>query len=182
MAERTDERTREDEVGVDTDLGSIMGEDTDATTSDTDLGSIMGDDTGATDTDTTGGLRGRLRRRVGSIFSIGTFGIALVLTLVLAFVVGGIVPFVPDNISGLVGVFLGGFALGTVSSDRHYLEVGTAALMTGALIVLLSNFMVAVFGPGAPLVAFGAGTSGVAGVLGYYFGRDLRAGLTRDLE
>lgn len=180
MAERTDERTREDEVGVDTDLGSIMGEDTDTTTSDTDLGSIMGDDTEATDTN--GGLRGRLKRRVGSIFSIGTFGIALVLTVVLAFVVGGIVPFVPDNISGLVGVFLGGFALGTVSSDRHYLEVGAAALTTGALIVLLSNFMVAVFGPGAPLVAFGAGTSGVAGVLGYYFGRDLRAGLTRDLE
>ncbi|QSG07186.1 hypothetical protein [Halapricum desulfuricans] len=163
MAERTDQLSRDDEVG-DVDLDAIMNEQPDS------------------EPDTSGGLRSRIRRRVGSVFSIKTFGIALALTIGLAFVVSAVVPFVPDNFSGLVGVFLGGGAIGLASDARRYFEVGSAALMAGALIVLLSNFTIAVFGPGVPLVALGAGSSGVAGLLGHYVGRDLRAGLTREIE
>ncbi|QSG10098.1 hypothetical protein [Halapricum desulfuricans] len=165
MAERTDQLSRDDEVG-DVDLDAIMNEQADTTD----------------ESDTSGGIRGRIGRRVGSVFSIRTFGLALVLTIGLAFVVSAVVPFVPDNLTGLVGVFLGGGAIGLASDARRYLEVGAAALMAGALTVLLSNFTIAVFGPGVPLVALGAGSSGVAGLLGHYVGRDLRAGLTREIE
>lgn len=168
MAERTDQLSREDDAG-EVDLDAIMDDQPDTTNED------VADDT-------SDGFRSRLGRRFGKLFSIRTFGIALVLTIALAFVAGAIVPFVPDNITGLFGVFLAGMTVGVGSADRRYLEVGAAALMAGALTILLSNFTIAVFGPGVPLVAIGAGSSGVAGLVGHYVGRDLRAGLTRDIE
>lgn len=166
MAERTDQLSREDDVS-EVDLDAIMDEQPDAT---------------ETHTDTSGGIRGRIGDRIGNVFSVQTFALALVLSVALAFVSGAVVPFVPDNVTGLVGIFLAGGAIGVGSDSRRYLEVGAAALMTGALTILLSNFTIAVFGPGAPLVAVGASSSGIAGLLGHYVGRDLRAGLTRDIE
>jgi len=169
MAERTDQLSREDEVG-EVDLDAVMGEQPDVT------------ETTKAETDTSRGIRGRIGRRIGSVFSVRTFGIALVLSVTLAFVAGAVIPFIPDNVTGLVGIFLAGAVIGAGSGNRHYLEVGAATLMTGALTILLSNFTIAVFGPGVPLVAVGASTSGIAGLLGHYVGRDFRSGLTRDIE
>lgn len=180
MAERTDQRTREREASADVDLGL----DGDASTQ-TDFGSEFGSDFGTEEStgtsDSSGWIRGRISRRLGSLFSVRSFGITLLVTIVMAFLAGGFVPFVPDNVGGLVGVFGAGFALGVGSSERHYLEVAAATLMAGAITALLSSLNLMLLGAGMPLVALGAGASGVAGVAGYYFGRDLRSGLTRDI-
>lgn len=180
MAERTDQRTRDSEVDLDADFGSSS----DGGGVDTDFGSVLGtdEDVTATATDTGGGgIRGRVGQRVDSIFSVRTFTIALLVTVILSFVAGAVVPIVPSNISGLLGVFAGAFGIGLVSEDRHYLEIGAATLMTGAVTSLLGNLTLTLLGAGVPLVAFGAGASGLAGLAGHYFGRDLRAGLTEDI-
>ena len=83
--------------------------------------------------------------------------------------------------SSLLGVFAAGFLLGAVQNERQYLEVGAATLMSGAITALVSNLLVAFLGAGIPLVAIGAGASGIAGLLGHYFGRDLRDGLSREI-
>ncbi|MFW6018063.1 MAG: hypothetical protein ACOCPX_04520 [Halapricum sp.] len=177
MAERTDQMSRENDIG-EVDLDAIMSEDSDSDAITDDRPAAAEDRTA----ETSGGIRARLAPRVGRLFSIKTFVVALVLTIGLAFVASAVVPFVPDNVTGLLGIFLGGSVIGLWSDSRRYLEVGAAALMAGALTVLLSNFTLAVWGPGGPLVAIGAGSSGIAGLLGHYVGRDLRAGLTREIE
>jgi len=169
MAERTDQLSYEDEAS-EVDLNTIVDDRSDVA------------ETADTDTDTSSGIRARIGARIGNVFSIQAFVLAVVLSVGLAFAAGAVIPFVPDNIAGLVGIFLAGGVIGTGSGSRRYLEVGAAALMTGALTILLSNFTVAVFGPGAPLVAVGATSSGIAGLVGHYVGRDFRAGLTRDIE
>ena len=177
MAERTDQVNHEDDAG-EPDLDAIMSEEPVADAITDDQLAVDEDATGNTDS----GIRTRLAQRLGRIFSIKTFAVALVVTIGLAFVSSAVVPFVPDNVTGLLGVFLGGSAIGLGSDGRRYLEVGAAALMAGALTVLLSNVTLAVWGPGGPLLAIGAGSSGIAGLIGHYVGRDLRAGLTRDVE
>jgi hypothetical protein len=175
MAERTDQRTRErdadldptlDDAGVQTEFGSDFGATREESTNEADSG---------------GGIRSRMSERLGSIFSVEAFAVTLVLTVVFSFLASGLIPLVPDNIGGLLGVFGAGFALGAASSERHYLEVATATLFTGAITALLSNLTLTLLGAGVPLVALGAGASGLAGVAGYYFGRDFRSGLTREI-
>jgi len=46
---------------------------------------------------------------------------------------------------------------------------------------LLGNVVLALVGAGAPLVTVGIGGGVLAAVLGHYFGRDLRVGLTREV-
>lgn len=186
MAERTDQRTREREADLDPTLddGPVQ----------TDFGSELGTDFGtdvgaaqepAAESDSSGGIRGRIRQRLGGVFSVQAFTTTLVLTVVFAFLAGVFVPLVPDNISGLLGVFGAGFALGVGSSERHYLEVAAATLFTGAIAALLStvftNLTAIMLGVGVPMMALGTGASGLAGVAGYYFGRDFRSGLTREI-
>jgi hypothetical protein len=177
MAERTDQRTRDRDTSADLDLG--LDDETDGTT---DLSSGFGiEQESSVESDSSGGIRGRISERLDSIFSIESFGITLLVTVVMAFVAGAFIPFVPDNVSGLLGVFGAGFALGAASSDRHYLEVAAATLLAGAITALLSSLKLTLLGMGMPLIALGAGASGVAGVAGYYFGRDLRTGLSKEI-
>ncbi|WP_157513248.1 hypothetical protein [Halapricum sp. CBA1109] len=105
----------------------------------------------------------------------------LLVTTVLSFVAGTVVPLVPGNVAGLLGVFAAGFLLGAVDDDRHYLEVGLASAFAGVLTAVLGNLVLTVAGLGVPILAAGATASGVLGLLGHYVGRDLRDGLTREL-
>jgi len=189
MAERTDQRTREEDIdedigldeefGVDDGFGEFGSDNAVEAESTENSGGFREKLPGGGSKQERKGLRGRIADRIGGIFSIRSFGVALVLTVALAFVAGSLIPVVPA--SSLLGVFAAGFLLGAVGDERQYLEVGAATLMSGAITALVSNLLVAFLGAGIPLVAIGAGASGVAGLLGHYFGRDLRDGLSRDI-
>ncbi|PSP56113.1 hypothetical protein BRC82_02985 [Halobacteriales archaeon QS_1_67_19] len=125
----------------------------------------------------------RLQRRLGRIFSPRVFLYAL---LVLG---GGMVAgnaFVPlpvaDSLAGLLGVFVGAFALGLAVQRSTILESAAAGAVAAGLTTVLGHLALTAFGgAGVPLAAFGAGTGLLAGALGAYLGGDLREGLTADV-
>ena len=125
------------------------------------------------------GRLGGLRRRVGGVFSPRTFLLALVVTLG-GFLLGGLVPLI-GGVAGLVGIFAAGFLLG-VLGQRGYLELFVAGAATAGVGLLLDQLVLSVVGGFAvPVAAVGATAGAVVAVLGHYFGRDLRDGLTRSL-
>ncbi|WP_248896850.1 hypothetical protein [Haloplanus halobius] len=122
---------------------------------------------------------GRLRR----VFAPRQFLLALALSIA-GLVAGSAVPVV-----GIVGRFLGvalaGFCLAFVDSERRYVEAGLAGALAAGAGFVLSAFTSA-FAPiaadyGLRIAGVGVTAGLVAALLGHYFGRDLRAGLTRDL-
>lgn len=84
-------------------------------------------------------------------------------------------------VGDLLGIVAGTFLSGVATSRRHYVESGLAGLVAGGTATLLGNLALSLVGVGLPLVAVGAAAGGLAGLVGHYFGRDLRDGLTRDL-
>jgi hypothetical protein len=89
---------------------------------------------------------------------------------------------VPLPGAGLLGVVLGAFLLGLVSSKRRYLFLLLSGGLAAGLNTLFGSLTLAFLaGLAAPLAALGAGGGVVAALLGHYFGRDLRAGVTRDV-
>ncbi|OLZ41732.1 hypothetical protein A6E15_12385 [Natrinema saccharevitans] len=81
----------------------------------------------------------------------------------------------------LIGMFAVAFFVGLVASKRRYLEVGIAGVSVGGVAAVLNNAVLAAVGSGQSLVAVGATVGLLAAVVGYYFGRDLRDGLARDV-
>lgn len=193
MSERTDERTVDDgdgdvEVGFDDDE---LGVDVDALTggpepsSDT-AGSTPSSDTGGSGGSVLGGLS-RLRPSVSvpnplaKLPSGRSVLLAFVVVLVSMFA-AGMIPLI-GMFSGFLGVFAGAFALGLVSGKSRYIEFALAGAAVAGLSALQGVFRLAILSDIglAPFAAFGAGTGLLAAVLGHYFGRDLRDGLTRDV-
>lgn len=82
----------------------------------------------------------------------------------------------------VIGTFLTAFVIGLVASKRRYLEMTAAGVSVGAIAAVLNNAILAAAGSGQTLVAIGATVGILAAVGGYYFGRDLRDGLGRELE
>lgn len=176
----------DDELGVDVDAltsGPGAGTPPDGRPdSDTQSGSTTGERSRPR-------LRGRLRlgERLGGLVrnplpsppSPRSFVLSLAVTVVFMFVGGQLVPL---PASGLLGVFTGAFILGVVSARRRYLELGVSgAVAAGLSWVVGSITLAALAGLAVPLAAFGAGSGAIAALLGHYFGRDLRDGLTRDV-
>lgn len=126
-----------------------------------------------------GRLFAPVRSRLSSLFSPGTFLVGAGFSLVGVLVLGSILPL--GGIGDLLGIALMAFLYGLVSSEAGYLEVGAAGAVVAGLWSLLGNLVVTLLGVGAPIVAVGFVGGAVAAVLGQYFGRDLRDGLTRDL-
>jgi hypothetical protein len=126
------------------------------------------------------GIRGRVGSRARSLFSPRLFVAALLLSAFGVFVGSAFLP-IPG--SALLGVFLAMFAFGLVVSEGRYAEAtlagGTAvagsAVLDLAVVAFLGGF-------GLPLAALGGLLGGAVGAVGNYFGRDLRHGLTRDVE
>jgi hypothetical protein len=123
----------------------------------------------------------RIRDRAGQRLGLSKRGIVFsaVVALVGVVLFGSLIPF--GLVGNLLGLFVAGFIYGTVASDSRYLSVGLAGTVAGGLVSVLGNLTLTLLGPGVPIVAVGAVGGLVAGVLGHYFGRDLRDGLTRDL-
>jgi len=138
---------------------------------------------------TTGEPGGGLRSRLPSSpsfsrpslplprFTVRGLGLSLVVSVVAFVATSLVVPL--GGIAGLVGIFVAAFGLGLVGRG-HYLELAVAGAGTAAAGTLLSQlFIAAVADLTVPLAAVG-GTAGLlSAVLGCYFGRDLRDGLTR---
>lgn len=139
----------------------------------------------------SGGRLSGVKRRASRVFSPRSFLVALVAVVVgiaAGGFLGGLIPFL-GTVGQVVGVAAGTFVLGLLRARRSYLEV-TAAGAVAATLVVLSSTLNGAFLPvgvdvlqqyGLALASIGAGTGAAAAVLGYYFGRDLRDGLTKSL-
>jgi hypothetical protein len=126
-----------------------------------------------------GGIGSWIRSKLGALGSTQGLVISMVLALGGA-MAGGLLPL--GIVGNALGIFLGGFVYGMVAGEHHYLEFGLAAALIAALIAVFGNLVMTIAGPGIPIVLVGAGLGLVAGLVGHYFGRDLRAGLVRDIE
>ncbi|MFB6140459.1 MAG: hypothetical protein ABEJ26_08505 [Halosimplex sp.] len=177
----------DDELGVDVDaLTSGPGGDTGGTGAGPDSASASR--SGGRAEKSGPGLLSRLKPSVGrpklapNLPSGRSFLLAFVL-VIGGMLAGSAVPLV-GTFGSAVGIFAGAFVLGLASGTRRYFPVavaGAAAAMVsvwqGAFFrfAMLSDVGLAQF------AAVGATTGIVVALLGHYFGRDLRAGLTRDV-
>lgn len=123
---------------------------------------------------------GVVRSRLGSVATKRSLGTALALSVVGA-VLFSFVPFL-SVVGTSLGIAAGGFAYGLGSETRRYVEMALAGAATGGAATVLGNLVVAVIASGSTLLGFGILAGAAAGVVGHYFGRDLRAGLTADLD
>ncbi|WP_336024991.1 hypothetical protein [Halobellus salinisoli] len=178
--QRTDERREQSRA----ETGGIRDDreiDTEARTS------ARRDDRGSNDE----GLIRRLTPSLPSVprpsFSVRSFLVVLALSVV-GIVAGGSVPFV-GTLGQLIGLFVAAFAIGLVGSRTRYLEVGLAGAAAAGLAFVLGT-LTSVFAPlavgviadyGVAIAGVGTGTGLLAALLGHYFGRDLRDGLTREV-
>jgi hypothetical protein len=128
-----------------------------------------------------------LRTRLGRVFSPRVFLAALLLS-VGGFALGQSVPILGalplvGQFLGFLGVVLAGFVLGLGAKRRRYLE-GALGGATAAGLAFVANSLLFTFvsDVGLQFAAVGAGVGAVAALVGVYFGRDLRNGLTRDVS
>lgn len=133
----------------------------------------------ASETDEKAG-DGWLRSRLGSVATTRSLLVAFVLA-VAGIVVFGAVPFL-GVLGELLGIAAAGFAYGLGSPRRRYTETAVAGALVGGGSALLGNLVLVLAASGMTLLAVGLAGGALAGVVGHYFGRDLRHGLTRDLD
>ncbi|RAW45907.1 hypothetical protein DQW50_06765 [Halorubrum sp. 48-1-W] len=135
----------------------------------------------------SGGSTGRIGVD-GRWFSLKSFAVT-VLAVAVSSVLVGLVPLVGGTVGAVAGVLLGAFLVGLVFASPNYAEAGLAGTLAGAGTAVSSVLGVG-FLPigidylgqwGLPLLAVGGGVGLLCGLVGHYFGRDLRAGVTGDL-
>ena len=124
----------------------------------------------------------------GDWFSLKAF-VAAVLAVGVGVFLGGLLPLIGGTVGPAAGVLLGAFLAGVVFSTRRYVETGVAGAAAGAGTAVL-NLLSVGFLPvgldyvgewGVPLLAVGGGLGLGLALVGHYFGRDLRAGITSEL-
>ncbi|SDX81536.1 hypothetical protein [Halopenitus persicus] len=124
----------------------------------------------------------------GRLFAVRAFAVAAVALGVGGFL-GGLVPIVGGTLGRAVGVAGAAFLLGALLADRRYVETALAGIVVGAATSLLGLLTVGFLPVGVRFLGeYGVGVAGfgallglVLAVVGYYFGRDLRDGLTREV-
>lgn len=169
----SEDRTRTKSRGDDPDVSGLLS----------DEGFGGGDDLDAsaeaTDDRTEAGLRGRIGSRARSVFSPRAFVVALLASAVGLVAANAVVPL---PFAGLLGIFVATFLVGLIAGRSRYTETAVASGGVVAASTLSDFFVVSILGGfGLPLVAIGALAGGAVGVVGTYFGRDLRKGLTREI-
>jgi len=135
------------------------------------------------DESASSGGRFRLDARFRRLFAPRVFLLALVCSVV-GLVAGGAVPIV-GSFGRFVGIAFAGFVLAFLTSGRRYVEAGLAGALTAGLGFVLGTLNSALF----PVIAdyglriAGIGTTAglIASIVGHYLGRDLRAGLTKEV-
>ncbi|MBV0925143.1 hypothetical protein KTS45_13140 [Halomicroarcula limicola] len=169
MAERTEERTRETEATADSAATEV---DTGV-----DVGRLDGLRTDTAEEETESG---------GSYFSLRALLVAFV-AVGGGIAVGSLVPILP--FVALLGVPAGAFVHGLVAGQQRYIESALAGGVCAGLVAVssfLSQFVLRGVAGGdlgmGRLFAVAAAVGLVLALVGHYFGRDLRDGLTRDIE
>jgi len=176
------------------DLDDLLDDDLAGSEGDGDSGAVAGDASDAGNVTRSGGGEsgsgggdGRIGMD-GKWFSAKAFALALV-TVAIGVFVGGLIPLIGGTIGTAGGVFIAAFLLGLVFSAGKYVETGIAGAAAGAASAVTSVLGIG-FLPigidylsqwGLPLLAVGGGAGLLLALLGHYFGRDLRAGLTEDI-
>jgi hypothetical protein len=162
---------------------------------DDDLDDSLGDDAGggsdaaSEKSSSEGRLRGLLPSLsgVGPSFSLRSFLLILLASLA-GVIAGGSIPIV-GAIGRFLGLFAVAFAVGLIGSRSRYLEVGLAGAAAAGAAFLLGT-LTSIFAPiavqvladyGVAIVGVGTGTGFLVSIVGHYFGRDLRDGLTREV-
>lgn len=124
----------------------------------------------------------------GRWLSLKLLGLTVV-TVAVGVVAGGLLPLVGGTLGAAAGILLGTFLIGLATGGRRYVETGLAGALAGAG-TAVSNVLGVGFLPigvdylsqwGLPLLAVGGAIGLALGLLGHYFGNDLRAGVTGDL-
>lgn len=204
MSDGSKEETVEkstDELLSETDniLGEVDGggrdagaasESTDASGRDTSLDDAMsGLDTGTTNADRTASANADAAgagaatddRGFRKYFAPKSAGVSAVLLLAGA-LLGGVVP-IPfvGGLTRLLAVGAAAFLHGTTAKDSRYAETFVASGVVGAGLAVVTNPLLTFTGVGLPLVAISTAATILVAVVGHYFGRDLRAGLTQDV-
>jgi len=167
MAERDRQLEREEDATVDGGVG---------TGGSVDVDDLLDEPPRS---ETEGGSRSRVRETARTVATGRSLGVSLALVAAGALLVGGVLPL--GSVGNLLGIALGAFLYGVAASRRHYTESTLAGVAVGGVLALLGNLVLSLTGIGVPLVAVGAAGGGVAGLVGHYFGRDLRDGLTREV-
>lgn len=179
----------EDELGV--DVEALVGEPDATSRSDGSArsgGAAQGGDSGGSG-GSGGSLLGGLSRLRPS-FGVGNplaglpsgRSVLLSVGVVLVSMIGFALLLPLGNLGGMLGIAVGSFLLGLLGGESRYLELGLSGAVAAAVSTVLGQlFLSAVAGLAVPLFAVGAGGGLAAAVLGHYFGRDLRSGLTRDV-
>jgi len=210
MSERTDERSEDasvedvlDDFGGDVGSGADDLEDGDVGLSDDELGVDVDALTGEPGSTSTSGGSSRSATESSSASKSGFLsrltpsfpnplatlpsGRSVLLTAVVVLVSLGLFSSIPllsfVPMLWAAAIFTGAFALGAASGTGRYLELFAVGALFGAGSVMGDFFRIAVLADVGllPLAAFGAGIGAFAGLVGHYFGRDFRAGLTRDI-
>lgn len=113
------------------------------------------------------------------IFDPTSFLLATLL-LTVGYVAGGFVP-VLGGLASWAGLVGAAFLYGLATSKGRYPETALAGAGIGLVTTALTNLRFVAFLPnGEWLVAVGGVLGLVGGLVGYYFGSDLRKGLTSD--
>lgn len=139
--------------------------------------------TGQTQPDpTVGGGQSSSRLKDGALSAVPSARGALIATVVsgVGMLAGGLVPFI-GGVTGLLGIGIGGFLLGMIDEGR-YVDVAIGGGVTAAAALFLGRLTLSVAGGFAVPLALLGGVLGVlAAVVGLYFGRDLRNGVSREI-
>ncbi|MDJ1431203.1 DUF456 domain-containing protein [Halostagnicola sp. A-GB9-2] len=82
----------------------------------------------------------------------------------------------------MISMFAAAFLIGLLTSKRRYLEMTAAGVSVGVVAAMFNFTLFAMLGSGQNLLAVGTTTGALACLGGYYFGRDLKNGLARDVD
>jgi hypothetical protein len=179
MGERTDQLPGSDDRDQDLLAESVTGS-TPGHEPDVDAGPGPADrSTTARNATVTDRVRARLASPFSGLFSVRVFVRLLAVTMVSTVLAGVVVPL--GGVAGFLGIAVAGFAVGLADERHRYLEFGLAGAIAAGLATVFDHLLLTALGLGIPLVALGVGAGALAGIVGHYFGRDLRHGLTREL-
>lgn len=117
------------------------------------------------------------------LFSTRYFAGALVAAVVAMFGGAMVVPFF-DRLGGYAALFVVTFLMGALSSKRHYLETVLGSVLVIGGITFFGNLRRAALFDGfnfSLVLLLAVGMGFIVSLVGTYMGRDLRAGLTRNV-